>query len=100
MKNINSKTYANRAETARITFIMLLVITAFLIVGHIETHYSMIATVTYINNNDYVTVVDSKGDTWAFYGTDFSIGDKVKLKMFTNCTDSIYDDEVVGAVKM
>lgn len=102
MKNPTYKTSASRNNRTNVKAIIViaLVIAVFLIVGHIESHYNMTAIVTYINSNDYVTVVDAEGDVWAFYGTNFSVGDEVKLKMFTNCTDSIYDDEVVKAVKV
>lgn len=93
------KPYASR-DFVKVILITILAIVAFLIVGHIESHYTTMAVVTYINSNGYVTAVDKNGEVWAFYGDNFSNGDEVKLKMFTNGTDSIYDDEVVKAVKV
>lgn len=93
------KSYANR-NLIKTILIVALAIVAFLIVGHIESHYTAMAVVTYTNSNGYVTAVDKNGEVWAFYGDNFSNGDEVKLKMFTNGTDSIYDDEVVKAVKV
>lgn len=93
------KTYASR-DFVKVILIAILAIVAFLIVGHIESHYTTMATITYINSNGYVTAIDEKGEVWAFYGDNFSIRDNVKLTFFTNCTDTIYDDEIVKVVKM
>ena len=86
-------------ETVQVSLIIALVITLFLIVGYIESHYNKVVTVEYVNPCNYVTAIDKQGNTWGFYADNLCEGDIVKLKMFTNCTDSIYDDEVVG-VKM
>ena len=92
------KPYVNH-NLIKAILIVTLAIVAFLIVGHIESHYTAMAVVTYTNSNGYVTAVDKNGEVWAFYGDNFSNGDKVKLTFFTNCTDTIYDDEIVKAVK-
>lgn len=92
------KSYTNR-NLIKTILIATLAIVAFLIIGHIESHYTTMATVTYINSDGYITAIDEDGEVWAFYGDNFSNGDKVKLTFFTNCTDTIYDDEIVKAVK-
>ena len=67
------------------------------IAGYIENHYTREATVICVND-DEVVVDDTTGNEWAFYGTGYIEGDTVKMKMFTNYTDSnIYDDEIVDA---
>lgn len=92
------KPYANR-NFIKMILITTLVVVAFLIVGHIESHYTTIATVTYANSDGYITAIDEDGEVWAFYGDNFLNGDKVKLTFFTNCTDTIYDDKIVKVVK-
>lgn len=65
------------------------------IAGYIENHYTREATVICVNE-DEIIVNDKTGNKWAFYGTDYTEGDTVKMKMFTNYTDSnIYDDEII-----
>lgn len=67
------------------------------IAGYIENHYTREATVICVND-DEVVVDDTTGNEWCFYGTGYTEGDTVKMKMFTNYTDSnIYDDEIVDA---
>lgn len=66
-------------------------------VEYIETHYTREATVIYTNDNNEVVVSDKAGNEWHFYGIGYVEGDAVKMKMFTNYTDSnIYDDEIVN----
>ncbi len=70
------------------------------IVGYTELHYSMDATVIELGNSNRVIVVDDKtNNEWCFYGTDFKIGDKVTLKMYTNETDLIKTDDVIENVE-
>lgn len=48
--------------------------------------------------NDVVTVEDSAGNRWQFYGVeDWQEGDCASLLMWDNGTESIFDDEVHGA---
>lgn len=96
----SSRSNTSSYETVRVGLIIALVIALFLIVGHIESHYDKVATVEYVNPNSYVTAIDKQGNVWGFYADNLCEGDIVKLKMFTNCTDSICDDEVVGVKKM
>jgi len=63
-------------------------------VGYWETHYCRNAQVTNVNNQ-LIEVTDSADLVWEFYGDGFRTGDKVRLYMFNNGTDSnIYDDEI------
>ena len=46
--------------------------------------------------NDLVTVSDVAGTLWQFYGCeDYSEGDLVRMLMYDNGTETIYDDEIV-----
>ena len=61
---------------------------------YIKTSYTREATIIEYNNNTY-TIEDDTGHTWKFDGKGYSIGDRVKLYMNTNHTDSnIFDDEI------
>ena len=67
-------------------------------VGTMETTYTMNAEIVGVSG-DFVLLEDSMGEVWKFYGEGFHIGDNVKVKFFTNCTDNTrYDDEVEKVV--
>ncbi len=64
------------------------------IAGNIETHYNREGVVIAIQG-DEILVEDTTENVWSFVGDGFIEGDRVKMRMFTNCTDSnIYDDEI------
>lgn len=67
--------------------------------NYVKTSYTREATI--INNEDNNCIAeDSTGNTWTFYKEGYEVGDKVKLYMTTNNTDSnIFDDEITK-VKM
>lgn len=62
-----------------------------------ECHYTEIATVSYVNcTGDIVTLTDEKGEEWVLEDvTTLAEGDVVRMKMFTNYTENVYDDEIV-----
>lgn len=65
-----------------------------------ECHYSRIGKVIDVHK-DIVTVEDKTGNIWEFEGDGFAVNDKVKLKFFTNHTDTkIEDDEIVDAKRV
>lgn len=58
--------------------------------------YPLTATVTQIEN-DTVTVEDSNGNLWDFYGTeDWQVGDGCSLLMDSNGTNNIEDDIIIS----
>ena len=66
------------------------------IVGSVENHYTREAEVIAIEGQT-VVVVDETDNIWEFEGEGFVRGDIVKMKMFTNFTDSdIHDDEIIN----
>lgn len=67
------------------------------IAGYLATYYPREAVVTSINkDSEEITVIDTTNNEWSFYGTGYTKGGTVKMKMFTNYTDSnIYDDKIV-----
>ena len=86
------------------TVIGILLIGVFIFImgvaGYIETHYTREATVVKINE-DEIIVEDSIQHHWVFYGEDYKIGDKIKMTMFNNYTDSnIYDDKIIKVKKV
>lgn len=47
-------------------------------------------------SGEVITVEDRGGNIWEFYGEGYCVGDKVNLKMYTNCTEEIADDKIVS----
>ena len=65
------------------------------IAGYFEHHYTRQAEVVEISG-DVVTVEDTCGFEWEFYGDGYEVGQKVEMKMFTNYTHGeIFDDEII-----
>lgn len=65
-------------------------------VGYWETHYNRDAIVVSFHD-DVVTFEDLSGYTWTADNEGYKEGQKVRLLMSTNGTDSyIYDDEIVS----
>lgn len=64
------------------------------IAGHFEHHYNREAEVVEISG-DVIIVEDACGFEWEFFGNGFEVGQKVKMRMFTNYThENIFDDEI------
>ena len=80
---------------------VVFVFTVFLQACRFECHYFRTGIVTKVKGST-VTVVDDKAKhVWDFEGDGFAINDKVKLKFFTNHTDTkIEDDEIVDAKRV
>lgn len=78
------------------TIAALLAITScFCICSYAETHYTRKAEVIKIADN-LITAEDERGYLWDFEGDGFETGDKIKLIMDTNHTDSnIFDDKII-----
>lgn len=77
---------------------IIICILIFILCNCIETTYTRVATVQKIEN-DLITVLDSCGNLWEFTGDNYIIGDKVRLIMDTNHTDSIITDDQIKSVK-
>ena len=64
------------------------------IAGYFEHHYTREAEVVEISG-DVIIVEDACGFEWEFFGDGFEVGQKVKMRMFTNYThENIFDDEI------
>ena len=87
-------------KTILLATIFVLILTFY---SYIESHYSRKAEVTYRNGNT-VIATDNVGYKWEFTIDDkdtLQVGNKIKLKMCTNYTDSyIFDDIILDYVYM
>ena len=80
-------------------FIGIIFVAALALCSQIETTYTREAVVTAIEY-DEVTVEDTTGNVWEFYGDDFFVGEKVILTMDNNNTDNnIFDDFIKNVEK-
>lgn len=80
-------------DTMIITIGMILFLFVIGRVGWHEDHDTRDATVTRVECNT-VSVVDSVGYYWEFYGEGYDVGDEVRLLMRLNHTADISDDVV------
>lgn len=76
-----------------------LFLAAFLFVSHSTFRYTRTAEVKTVNNN-LVTVVDTTGNRWCFEGEGYKEGQTVTLKMFTNNTDNVIEDDIIEKVSI
>lgn len=71
------------------------------VMGYSENHYTREATVICVNNNNNEVIIeDAEGDRWCFYGTGYTRGDDVRVKLTTNCTSTDTQDDEVTDVKV
>lgn len=69
-------------------------------IGWHETHVTKLGSIVAIEkkeNETIVTMKDSEGFLWDFYGDDFNLHDIVQADFWTNGTDlNLFDDELVN----
>lgn len=65
--------------------------------GNFETHYNATGNVKTIENG-HAVIYDDTGNIWEYKDDSLRIGDKVKLKIFNNGTDTIKHDDVIEKV--
>lgn len=69
-------------------------------IGYHETHYNKLGIVSE-TKGEIVSIKDSDGYTWDFFGDNFNIGDTVEIEFWNNKTDlNIYDDEITKVTKI
>ena len=68
------------------------------VAGTVETTYTMDAEIIAISEEE-VSLIDSMGEDWVFFGQGFRIGDSVRVRFFTNGTDDTRLDDVIENVK-
>ncbi len=83
-----------------IIIMILVVLLMYVLASYLDTHYKRDAIVIHTTNNCYAVAIDNSGNKWEFCAEDISIGDAVVMQMYTNHSDTIYDDEVVGIKKI
>jgi hypothetical protein len=76
--------------------IVVVIVVMYALASYIDTHYTREAVVVHPANNYYAVAVDNAGNEWEFCADNVFVNQKVKLKMHTNNTNSIYDDKVIG----
>ena len=69
------------------------------IVGYVECHYTQDATITTLEEDGEVVLVDTRGEEWSFFEDGYEVGQKVKVTFYTNHTDGYIYDDVVYIVK-
>ena len=69
------------------------------IVGYVECHYTQDATITALEEDGEVVLVDARGEEWSFFEDGYEVGQKVKVTFYTNHTDGYIYDDVVYIVK-
>lgn len=89
---------AKRTIRRRVVNVILIlgIVMLYTFVSYLDTHYTKDATIIHTSNNYYAVAVDDAGNEWEFCADNVFVNQKVKLKMHTNNTNSIYDDKVVG----
>ena len=85
---------ALRVITIVIVFAILVAI-----VGYVECHYTQDATITALEEDGEVVLVDARGEEWSFFKDGYEVGQKVKVTFYTNYTDGYIYDDVVYIVK-
>ncbi len=78
---------------------VLAIITVLGISGYFETHYSIVAEVTSVDDTGTI-FVDAAGYVWASYDTNFRKGQFVKLDFFNNTTDYTRNDDVIVRARL
>lgn len=94
-KEVRAKRRAVRRRVRTIVIIIVMIM-MYVFVSYINTHYTREATVIHTANNYYAVAVDNNGNEWEFCADNICVGQEIEMKMYTNHTDTIYDDEVVG----
>lgn len=75
---------------------IVIVLLMYVLASYVDTHYKRDAVVIHTANNYYAVAIDNSGNEWEFCAEDICVGDTVVMQMYTNHSDTIYDDEVVG----
>ena len=81
-----------------IAMLLMFVVLTILVLDK-NNYYTADAKITEVHGEN-ITLMDTTGMLWDFTGSDFIVGDKVKVKFFLNRTEDLReDDEVVEVNK-
>ena len=94
-KEVRAKRRARRT-VVRTIIIIVVMLAMYVVASYVDTHYTREAITTYTDNTGRVVAIDNSGNIWEFKADNLDAGQKIKMRMFTNNTNTIYDDEVVG----
>ena len=94
-KEVRAKRRARRT-VVRTIIIIVVMLAMYVLASYVDTHYTREATILHTVNDYYAVAVDEQGNEWEFCADNVFVGQKIEMKMFTNNTTTIYDDEVVG----
>ena len=94
-KEVRAKRRARRT-IVRTIIIIIVMTTMCALASYVDTHYTREATIIHTADNYYAVAVDKQGNEWEFCADNVFVGQIIEMKMFTNHTTTIYDDEVVG----
>ena len=78
----------------RKVLVVVIVILLISVCYTLESQYTREAEVVNVDCIE-VTVEDSQGFEWSFYGEGYQVGQMVTLKMNDNHTDSVTDDIII-----
>lgn len=88
-------------ERIKLAVSMIILVACVLLAGYVETRYTRTDCEVLEVWEDHVTVEDTCGYKWSYYVEDEAprVGDRVTLKMHTNHTDNIINDDMVIGVE-
>ena len=86
-------------NTLKAIAIVTVFVTLVAIVGYVECHYTQDATITALEEDGEVVLVDARGEEWSFFGEGYEVGQEVKVTFYTNHTDRYINDDVVSIVR-
>lgn len=82
----------------KIIAITIAILTIFGCVSYCEHNYTRKAIVTDIDCTK-VIVEDNSGHQWVYYSDNYSIGDRIVLKMHDNNTPNYIKDDIIKGIK-
>lgn len=88
----------NRANVRTFGIVIAVLVSMLILISTYGNRYNRQATVTGIRNG-IVTCQDLAGESWAFRGDDFYIGQKIVLRMSMNGTQNDIRDDIILGVK-
>ena len=91
---MNKQSWATNA--LRIIIVIIILVSMFIIINEIDKYEQVTGTVVNVEENDCITMIDRRGETWAFFADGLEIGNMVKVTINTHQTDTYEDDEIVN----
>lgn len=68
-------------------------------IGYYETHYEQNGKIRNVTEN-LITVEDTTGNLWEFYGEGYTEGEELKITFFDGGTLDLEDDQIVATEKI